>query len=122
MKQLFRLIIIIVFGFYGCYPANRISLIQPERQLDDICAINTRVVVLQSYAFNVGFTIYHLPYGNYYPEGQDENGIYYRAPIPIVATGFSGTEEFVQSGIYLLGKSLNISSPFGTFIYFNDDG
>ena len=104
MKQICKLIIIVsLLSFYGCYPANRISLIQPERKLDDINAMNTRVVLLQSYYFNVGLTKYHLPYGKYYPEGQDERGIYYRAPIPVITTGFSGENKIVQSGIYLQG-------------------
>ena len=122
MKQLCRMIIIIsILSFYGCYPANRISLIQPERKLDDINATNTRVVLSQSYSFNVGLTIYTLPYGFYYPEGQDERGIYYRAPIPIKINELSGEKKFIQSGIYLQGKTLKTSSSFATWIYFNNN-
>ena len=122
MKRLLSIIIITsVVSFYGCYPANRISLIQPERRLDDINAINTRVVLLQSFSFNVGLTIYTLPYGDYYPEGQDERGIYYRAPIPVKINELSGENKFIQSGIYLQGKTLKTSSPFATWVYFNNN-
>lgn len=123
MKRLCKLIIIItLFSFNGCYPANRISPIHPEHRLDDINSMNTRIVLLRSFTFNVGLTNYHLPHGNYYPEGQDERGIYYRAPMPIVTTGFSDEKKLVQSGIYLQGKTLEISSPFATWIYFNNNG
>lgn len=123
MKQLCKLIIITsILSFYGCYPANRISLIQPERKLDDINAMNTRVVLSESYTFNVGLTSYHLPKGNYYPEGQDKRGIYYRAPIPIVAKGLSDEKKYVESGIYLQGKTLKTASPLATWIYFKNNG
>jgi hypothetical protein len=123
MSRLWKLVIIVsLLGFHGCYPANRISPIQPEHRLDDIAAMNTRVVLLQSYTFNVGLTYYHLPYGNYYPEGQDERGIYYRAPNPVISSGYSGKKKLIQSGIYLQGNSLKVSSPFATWIYFDDNG
>lgn len=123
MKLLCKIIIIVsILSSFGCYPANRISLIQPECKLEDINAMNTRVVLSQSYSFNVGLKVYHLPDGNYYPEGQDERGIYYKAPVPVVTKGFSGEKEYVQSGIYLQGKNLKVSSTFATWVYTNKNG
>jgi len=122
LKRLLSIIIITsVLSLYGCYPANRISLIQPDRRIDDVNAMNTRVVLLQSFSFNVGLIIYTLPFGEYYPEGQDYMGIYYRAPIPIKINELSGEKKFIQSGIYLQGNSLKTSSPFAAWIYFNDN-
>ena len=69
--------------------------------MDNAPAIQTRLQLKETYTFNAGFTLYMLPYGIYYPEGQDGGGIYYRAPIPIVRRGFFGADSFVHGGIYV---------------------
>ena len=82
-------------------PSTRIAPIPRDRRVDEVLAIRTRIKLKETYVFNVGATLYVLPYGPYLPEGQDDKGIYYRAPIPIVTRGWLGSEALVQGGIYV---------------------
>ena len=69
--------------------------------MDGVPAIRTRINLKETYVFNAGVNLYVLPYGRYLPEGQDDKGIYYSAPNPVVTRGWLGREALVQGGIYV---------------------
>ena len=67
----------------------------------------TVFVLKETYTAGVMGSEYILPYGLYSPEGQDKNGIYYKAPIPLRKRGLLGgllslrRESLVEGGIYV---------------------
>jgi len=100
MKRSGQLLLAVCFTMLSACvgPSGRIAPIPLDRRVDDAPAIQTRLQLKETFVFNVGVTRYMLPYGPYYPDGQDERGIYYRAPIPIARRGFLGAESLVLEG------------------------
>lgn len=122
MRSLQLILVLLLPVLSACLgPARHIAPIAPERTVDNAPAIQTRLQLKETYIFNVGLRRYMLPYGPYYPEGQDQRGIYYRAPIPIVRRGLFGGESLIPGGIYV---PMDVAWSAGlVWLYLrNDDG
>jgi hypothetical protein len=122
IRSLHVLLVASLFVLSACLgPTRHIAPIPPERTVDNAGAIQTRLQLKETYTFNRGFTVYMLPYGPYYPEGQDQRGIYYRAPIPIVRRGLFGGESLIRGGIYV-PTDMTWSAGLVWLYLRNDDG
>jgi hypothetical protein len=105
-RCLFLLAAIILFS--GCaIPSSHPGPLVPGTQIHGMEASKTVFVLDQTYISETGGIEYVLPYGTYRPEGQDKNGIYYKAPIPLKKRGMFGgllslgRESFAEGGVYV---------------------
>jgi hypothetical protein len=103
---LFLFAAIIVFS--GCAtPSSNPGPLVPGTQINGMEASNTVFVLDETYIAGTGGIEYVLPYGTYCPEGQDKNGIYYKAPVPLKKRGMFGgllslgRESFAEGGVYI---------------------
>ncbi len=67
MRRSLRLLpVLLLLVLSACLgPARHIAPIPPERTVDNAAAIQTRLQLKETYTFNIGFTVYMLPYGPY---------------------------------------------------------
>jgi len=87
-------------------------------------ALDTRLVLKETYIAGVGGSEDLLPYGEYAPEGEDEGGIYYKAPIPLKKRGLLGgllsfkRSSLVDGGIYV--PRYTKKNPHDPWLYFRE--
>lgn len=100
-------IILFVMGLSACVtPSGRPVPIAPDRTAEDRVISEKRLVLKETYIAGVMGAEYILPHGVYRPEGKDEDGIYFKAPIRIKKRGlfrgllFPWTKGMVDGGIW----------------------
>lgn len=93
---------------WGCAtPSGHPEPVAADSRIGGMEASKTVFVLKKTYTAGVMGSEYILPYGLYSPEGQDKNGIYYKAPIPLRKRGLFGgllslrRESLVEGGIYV---------------------
>lgn len=86
----------------GCAPS--LSVITPESQIEGRLINGTAIRIASSFTLRPALYSATYPAGLYFPQFQDEDGVYFRAERPIVVQTIAGGTT-MEGGIYVLKSS-----------------